>query len=188
MNKTIFLKPILLSIILTGIVSIIWGQEGKVEGKLYSSSTKEKITDAAISLYTKNFTKKYSLLTDSTGHFSFKNIPLGNYYLSLKALSFESIQKPVNLVHLKNSIDLDSVFMTPSFDALQSVTVVAKKATAIIKTDTMVFNAGAFKVRKNGTVEDLFKKIPGMEVDKNSGAVNNNSNLCRRQTFFWIRH
>ena len=153
------------------ITSLIWGQGGKVEGKLYSSSTKEKITDAAISLYTKNFTKKYSLLTDSTGHFSFRNIPLGNYYLSLKALSFEAIQKPVNLVQLNNSIDLDSIFMTPSFDALQSVTVVARKQTAIIKTDTMIFNAGAFKVRKNGTVEDLFKKIPGMEVDKNNGAV-----------------
>lgn len=171
MNKTIFLKSILLTIISTSIVSIIWAQRGEIEGNLYSSSTKERITEATISLYTKNFNTKYSLLTDSTGHFSFKNIPLGNYYLSLKALSFVSIQTPLSLVRSKNNLELDSIFMTPSFESLQSVTVVAKKATAIIKTDTMVFNAGAFKVRKNATVEDLFKKLPGMEVDKNSGSV-----------------
>src|ERR1035437_759538 len=98
MNKTIFLKLILLTIILTSIVSIIWAQSGKIEGNLYSSSTKERITEATISLYTKNFNTKYSLLTDSTGHFSFKNIPFGNYYLSLKALSFVSIQTPLSLV------------------------------------------------------------------------------------------
>ena len=171
MYKPIFLKSVLLAIIFTAIVSISWGQDGKVEGNLYSSITKEKITDAAVSLYTKNFNTKYSSLTDSTGHFSFKNVPSGNYYLSFKALSFKSIQKPVSLVRLKNNLELDSIFMTPTFESLQSVTVVAKKATAIIKTDTMIFNAAAFRVRKNGTVEDLFKKIPGMEVDKNSGAV-----------------
>ena len=47
MNKTIFLKSILLTLILSTTVSIIWGQAGKVEGNLYSSSTKEKISPDA---------------------------------------------------------------------------------------------------------------------------------------------
>jgi hypothetical protein len=146
--------------------------QGKVEGHLYSSSTKEKIGGATISLVTtKDSTKRLSLLTDSLGHFSFNNVLPGNYFLLVSVLSFESVKKSIRLLPSKNRILLDSVFVTPSYDALESVTVVAKKATVIVKTDTMTFNASSFRVRQNGTVEDLFKKIPGMEVDNSSGAV-----------------
>lgn len=171
MYKLFFLKLVLLSVILINVTSIICAQSGKIEGYIFSSVTKEKVQGAAISLYTKNFNKKVSSLTDSIGHFSFYNVAPGEYNLSIKALSFEAIQKTITLPRSKSSLLLDSVFIMPAYDALQSVTVVAKKGTAIIKNDTMVFNAGAFRVRKNGTVEDLFKKIPGMEVDRNSGAV-----------------
>jgi hypothetical protein len=46
---------------------------------------------------------------------------------------------------------------------------VSKRTEVVIKNDTTEFSASAFKVRKNGTVEDMFKKMPGVEVDKNGG-------------------
>ena len=36
----------------------------------------------------------------------------------------------------------------------------------IVKNDTVVYNTGAYKTRPNATVEDLLKKLPGIEVDK----------------------
>jgi hypothetical protein len=35
-----------------------------------------------------------------------------------------------------------------------------------MKKDTVEFSAGAFKTKPNAVAEDLLKKIPGMEVDK----------------------
>ena len=57
--------------------------------------------------------------------------------------------------------------MQPLYQELQSVVVTAKKPVVIIKTDTIEFVTSAFKTEKNATVEDIFKKIPGVEVNKN---------------------
>lgn len=150
--------------------NISFGQ-GKIEGRVFSSSSKETLVGATIKLTTKDSTHKYSMLTDSTGHFGFTNVPAGEYYLSVKALSFELNNKPVKLTRTKTSATFDSLFAQPAYDALDGVTVVSKRPAVTVKTDTTTFSASAFKVRKNGTVEDLFKKVPGMEVDRTSGAV-----------------
>jgi|GEM_PF-1369146 len=171
MYKMAFLKQGLLIMFLATMMVSAFAQQGKIEGRVYSSATREKVSGANVSLLTKDSTKRFSLLTDSLGHFSFNNIPLGEYTLSIQALSFETSQKQYRLVRSKSKVQLDSVLLKPSYDALDDVTVVSKKPSVIVKTDTMVFNASSVKVRKNGTVEDLFKKIPGMEVDKNTGAV-----------------
>ena len=43
---------------------------------------------------------------------------------------------------------------------------VTNEAPISVKNDTVQFNASGFKTQPNATVEDLLKKIPGMEVDK----------------------
>ena len=36
----------------------------------------------------------------------------------------------------------------------------------MIKKDTIEYNAGAYKTKPDATVEELLKKLPGVEVDK----------------------
>jgi hypothetical protein len=40
-----------------------------------------------------------------------------------------------------------------------------EKAPVTVKRDTIEFNAGSFKTNANATVEDLLKKLPGVEVE-----------------------
>jgi len=42
---------------------------------------------------------------------------------------------------------------------------------AIVRNDTIAFNAGAFPTRPNATVEDLLRKLPGIEIDKNGNVT-----------------
>lgn len=44
--------------------------------------------------------------------------------------------------------------------------VITTESPIVVKNDTVQFNASGFKTIPNATVEDLLKKIPGMEVDK----------------------
>ena len=37
--------------------------------------------------------------------------------------------------------------------------------------DTLVYTADSFKTKQNAVVEDLLKKLPGVEVDKNGGVT-----------------
>jgi hypothetical protein len=41
----------------------------------------------------------------------------------------------------------------------------------IVKNDTLVYNTNAVKTQPNATIEDLIKKLPGMEVDKNGDII-----------------
>ena len=48
--------------------------------------------------------------------------------------------------------------------------VVIEKSPISIKKDTVEFDAGSFKTKPNAVAEDLFKKLPGVQVDK-SGTI-----------------
>ncbi|MDP4254961.1 MAG: outer membrane beta-barrel protein [Bacteroidota bacterium] len=41
----------------------------------------------------------------------------------------------------------------------------------IVKNDTIAFNAGAYPTRANATVEDMLKKLPGIEIDKDGNVT-----------------
>lgn len=56
--------------------------------------------------------------------------------------------------------------MAKSGITLSDVQVTGAKVPMAVKNDTVEFNAGAFKVRQNDMAEDLLKKLPGMQVEK----------------------
>lgn len=50
-------------------------------------------------------------------------------------------------------------------DTLPEVIITAKRIAVKIKKDTIEFNASAFETKPNGRLEDLLRKLPGVEVD-----------------------
>ncbi len=155
------------TIILTGAASVK-AQNGKISGRIFSPS-KEAIPQATINLLGKDSSIKRSLLTDSLGNFIFNNLDATQYIVQVKSLGYQVMNRYV-IMPKKGAMSLDSVFLNPSYDALTSVVISSKRPSVVVKNDTTEFSAASFRVRKNGTVEDVFKKMPGVEVDKN-GAV-----------------
>ena len=50
---------------------------------------------------------------------------------------------------------------------MNEVTIYAFKDPVFFRGDTLVFLADSFQTKENAVVEDLLKKLPGVEVDKN---------------------
>src|SRR5206468_9609117 len=88
----------------------------------------------------------------------------GVYSLQVKAMGYFTT---TTHVYLSNKIKPDTIFIEPSYGDLETVVVSAKKPTVVIKPDTTEFSAAYFKPEKNATLEDVFKKIPGVEVSRN---------------------
>lgn len=63
-------------------------------------------------------------------------------------------------------ISLGSLELSPSEESLGEVIIKAKAAPVIFKGDTLQFNADSFKTRSDANLEDLLKKLPGVEVDR----------------------
>ncbi|MFZ4726589.1 MAG: hypothetical protein ACOYMD_14225, partial [Paludibacter sp.] len=48
--------------------------------------------------------------------------------------------------------------------ALPEATVVAQRSEMTVKTDTLEYNAAAYRLKNNAVVEDLLKRLPGITI------------------------
>ncbi len=118
--------------------------------------------------------------TNHTGYFELKNINPANYIFKITYVGHQPFLKlivPEDAI----SVDLGIIKMQPISKELAEITIKAEKAPVTIKGDTVEFNAGSFKVKQNGVVEDLLKKLPGVEVDK-EGNIKAQGETVRRVT------
>src|SRR5690606_2261237 len=65
----------------------------------------------------------------------------------------------------KKRIELGSVGLELQAEQLEGVSVVGERVPLVIKKDTLEFNADSFKTRPDSNVEDVLKKLPGVEID-----------------------
>ena len=140
--------------------------DGSIKGKLMDTASKQPISEATVSLMNvKDSSLNTFTLSSKTGQFEIKDLEEGNYQLVITHLGFETVKKAVAITASEKNIDLGELKVPKEFKSLEGVTV-TNDAPVVIKADTVQFRADAFKTKPNATVEDLLKKIPGMQVDK----------------------
>jgi len=161
-------KIILLLLGFTTISLSIFAQkiDGSVKGKLVDTSAKLGLGDATISVISLKDSSLVSFtLSDKKGLFEIKDLEPGNYRLSVSFLGYQPLKKDFSITTAKMAVDLGDVKMEKEYKSMNEV-VVTDDAPVKIKQDTVEFRADAFKTKPNATVEDLLKKVPGMQVDK----------------------
>ncbi|GAB3497983.1 TonB-dependent receptor [Spirosoma knui] len=102
---------------------------------------------------------------DDKGAFTFKNLKAGTYLLKISFVGFI----PYNQVVSPNgeaAVNLGDLKLKPITKELFEVVVKTAKAPLTIKGDTIEYNASSFKVPPGSTVEDLLRKLPGVQVDQ----------------------
>ena len=67
----------------------------------------------------------------------------------------------------RNTLDLSNTILPEKSEMMNEVTIYAYKDPVFFRGDTLVYLADSFKTKQNAVVEDLLKKLPGIEVDKN---------------------
>jgi Outer membrane protein beta-barrel family len=104
--------------------------------------------------------------------FVFRAVAPGQYQLITSYLGYKPdtmvIVSPARLA--KDSTQKLIIRLQRSATNMMQVVVTARIPPAIVKNDTIAFNAGAYPTRPNATVEDLLRKLPGVEID-NDGNV-----------------
>jgi hypothetical protein len=98
--------------------------------------------------------------TEEDGSFEFKNIPSESLVMRISYVGF---QPYLQNVAGKESQDFGTIKLQPIM--LKEVILKGEKEPITIKKDIVEYNAGSFKVRPNSSVEELLKKLPGVEVD-----------------------
>lgn len=103
-------------------------------------------------------------ITDETGKFLVYDVPQGDRVLQVSYTGYSDHGQELTLSGDKTEIDLGEITLSVSSAILEEVSIKAEHIPMGILGDTINYNAAAFKTRPGASVEDLLKKLPGIEV------------------------
>jgi hypothetical protein len=155
----------LLALFLFGFSAFTYGQNVQVTGKILDANEKLAVDYASVVLLkSTDSTSAGFTFTDESGIFVFKNIDQGSYILQVFHAGFKLVSQ--NVAVNGSDVNVPNIFLVPSSERLSTALIEAKAIPVIIRGDTLVYNPNAFKTKNNATVEDLLKKLPGVQVSK----------------------
>ena len=97
------------------------------------------------------------------GSFTMKGVATGDYIIIAASVGYEVEHKFVTIDSDWSNFKLE---MTSSDISMKEVMVRAKKIPVLMNGDTVIYNSSSFKTQSNANVEDLIKKMPGIQVNK----------------------
>lgn len=159
-------KQIILTLILAG-CSLFAMAQHTVKGKVTDDTDKALSFTTVALLNPVDSTLMFFGVTNEDGLYKIKNVKPGNY---LMQFSYVGMQTHYDEVSIPAASGDDFGTKKLSASLLEEVIVEAEYVPIKFKSDTVEFNANAFDTKPDAVVEDLLKKIPGVEVDK-SGNV-----------------
>lgn len=161
--KVLLMKFFLCAILfLSSLLS--FSQTKHITGSVKDTSTKEMVQNAVVALLSpKDSVFRDFGRTNAKGEFSLQKARPGDYILLIMHSSYADY---VDNIHIKEDENvLGTISITPKSKLLQEV-IVKGTAAIRVKGDTTIFAADSFKVSANANVEELLKKLPGLQVDK----------------------
>ena len=160
----------ILSILLLVFLSA-WGLSAQQQGgysikvKLTDSLSLEPVSFATIYV-SKDGTSKnaYFAMTDGAGNGVISNVPsAGKYVFVAELMGYYRLVHPIEIK--SKETDLGEMLMNEDITMLDEVVVTAVGNQMVAKKDTLEYTAELFKTTDNDVLEDLLKKLPGVEVD-----------------------
>lgn len=123
---------------------------------------------ASVLLYYKGSKDSLKTVTNETGAFSFANVKSKPLVIVVSYIGYNSFINSYDMTNVSGEKTIESIQLTPGINTLENVTLESSKVQ--IKEDTVSFLIDSTMYRKNDNVEELLKKLPGVQVDK-SGTV-----------------
>ncbi len=109
--------------------------------------------------------------TNHNGYFEL-NLPIDTFQISFYPPAGDYGEQIIFvLANQQNKhFDFGKIILPPKEHQLDEIIIYADREPVYYKGDTLVYIADSFKVKPDATVEDLLKKLPGIQIDK-SGKI-----------------
>ncbi|WP_113664037.1 outer membrane beta-barrel family protein [Pedobacter nanyangensis] len=155
--------------------------QGTVSGKVLNQNDKKPIDYASVAIkkLSSDSTVVGTTSTNPNGSFSISNIAAGKYRLYVVFLGLKTINRDFELTTAKPSINFGELLMENTGVTLKGVEIKGETPPVVVKKDTLEISASTLKVKENSVVEDLLKKVPGVDVAKD-GTVTTQGETIKR--------
>ena len=109
-------------------------------------------------------------LTNKAGEYQFKNVDRQPLLIKATYMGYLPVQKELVLPET-DVLEVEEIYLEPILQELYEVVVKAAKAPLMMRGDTLEYDASKFKVPPGATLEELLRKLPGMQIDKDGNIV-----------------
>ncbi len=160
------MKKIVSSLIVILCLTSMTTHAAVINGVLVDSQDTTELIEATVKLLlaTKDSTMVKGTTTDMNGVFNIKGVKAGKYLLRFSYLGYNDVIKHVTVGEDGRDVNIGVVKMDPNTIMLKETVVMGVKSPIVVKEDTIEFNADTYKTQANAVVEDLLKRLPGVEV------------------------
>lgn len=154
--------------------------QGSVTGKLVDSVSQQPLALGTVSVFKADDTTLITYrMSTPDGYFKIPKLPSGKPLRIIISYSGFSVYRLEFQLYENEEKELGTIRMTPDSKSLEEILVIAERPPVVIKKDTIEFNASAFSTLPTALVEDLLRKLPGVQVDINGNITVNGRKVNR---------
>ena len=151
-----------------------------VTGRVIDGSTTEympQVTVQLMQLSDSSFV--YGTITDNEGWFTIKKVPEGEYLLRYSFMGYSTVDFDFKVLKEDRDRQLGVFKLYESSIMLTEAVIEEALPPTQVVDDTLMFNVSAFRVPEGSVLEELIKRLPGVEVDENGGITVNGRTVSR---------
>lgn len=157
-------KLLLILLVLIGFVSVE-AQERVIKGIVNDTLNKQNLSNAVVSLLRpKDSVLVKFVRTDSKGNFTIPKVIAGNYILQVSYPNYAEYSDNINFTGTEDKL-MGTIPLITRANLLQEVIVKQRISAIRVKGDTTIYTADSFHVSANADVQELLKKMPGIQVN-----------------------
>ena len=136
-----------------------------ISGKLVDKDTEEPVALANIRILQRADSAFVTGKASNTDGVFTIPVRKGSYILHISFIGYTDIYRDVQVTSSQPNVKLGNIILSNDNILLSETVVTAKAPEITVKGDTLEYNADSYKVTESAVVEDLLKKMPGVEVD-----------------------
>ena len=157
------MKQFLISLLLLASATTALAQRN-ITGTITDRDTHETMEQTAVQLLKADSSYVAGTVTNADGAFKLQAPRNGKYIVKLSSVGYKTLFRNVTISN-DNDANLGKIQFAASAIALKGTTVTAQASKVVLKKDTFVYNATAFRTPEGSTIEELVKRLPGAQVD-----------------------
>lgn len=147
-------------------------QKITITGQIIDKETRETLPFVTISVNNEESNKIITgTVSDANGRFEIINLATGKYVVDISYIGFQTIKRTINSGGLNPVFDLGKIELQNTLEALDEITIQAKRATVNAALDKKTFRLSDNIAQSGGSVLDAMKTMPGVAFDQEGKVV-----------------
>lgn len=171
-NRKIFIAALLAAL------TVQMTAAGVLRGSVTDAANGEGLIQASVRvLAARDSSVVKAVVTNASGQFAVSGLKAGKYIVEASYVGFSPQTLDITMTDADRR--LKSFALNESAIALKEATVTGIRTPIKVMEDTVEFSAESYKTQPNAVVEDLLKRLPGVEVDSEGKITANGKSVSK---------